>query len=299
MRFLLLRRLLATVLAAAPALAAPAALAAQGAAPAAPPATPPAGGPSSARATPPAADLARMRATAARVTIVRDRWGVAHVYGRSDADAVFGMIYAQAEDDFARVERNYINATGGSPRSDGEGGGVARPAHEALRRPREVRAQYARARWAAPLMDAWADGLNFYLATHPGCGRSCSPASSRGWRSPSPRGASGGRRRERSLRRAGAFYGPRARTDGWGAYATGGGAAPPERPRPGAPPGPPRAGPRRPGRCATRAARTASPSRRRAARPGHALLLINPHTSFYFRPEIHVVSDEGLTRTAP
>jgi acyl-homoserine-lactone acylase len=27
---------------------------------------------------------------------------------------------------------------------------------------------------------------------------------------------------------------------------------------------------------------------------GHALLLINPHTSFYFRPEIHVVSEEGL-----
>ena len=46
------------------------------------------------------------------VTIIRDQYGIAHVYGKSDADAVFGMIYAQAEDDFTRVETNYINAMG-------------------------------------------------------------------------------------------------------------------------------------------------------------------------------------------
>ncbi len=42
-----------------------------------------------------------------RVTITRDGWGIAHVHGHSDADAVHGMVYAQAEDGFPRIERNY------------------------------------------------------------------------------------------------------------------------------------------------------------------------------------------------
>src|SRR5205823_4194685 len=56
------------------------------------------------------AELARMRATAQRVTILRDKWGIPHVFGKTDAEAVFGMVFAQAEDDFNRVELNYINA---------------------------------------------------------------------------------------------------------------------------------------------------------------------------------------------
>jgi len=58
------------------------------------------------------ANLSHLQAEAANVTIVRDDWGIAHVHGKTDADAVFGMIYAQAEDDFNRVETNYINALG-------------------------------------------------------------------------------------------------------------------------------------------------------------------------------------------
>jgi len=54
------------------------------------------------------------------VTITRDDWGIAHVHGHSDADAVFGMIYAQAEDDFNRVETNYINAMGRLAEAEGE-----------------------------------------------------------------------------------------------------------------------------------------------------------------------------------
>jgi len=57
-------------------------------------------------------DEARWEREAASVTITRDDWGIAHVRGKTDADAVFGMIYAQAEDDFNRVETNYINAMG-------------------------------------------------------------------------------------------------------------------------------------------------------------------------------------------
>ena len=65
-------------------------------------------------------DTARWQATAARVTITRDDWGIAHVHGTTDADAVFGMIYAQAEDDFNRVETNYLNALGRLAEAEGE-----------------------------------------------------------------------------------------------------------------------------------------------------------------------------------
>src|SRR5215831_12887401 len=69
---------------------------------------------------PGAADQARWKQRAAVVTIIRDDWGIAHVYGESDADTVFGAIYAQAEDDFNRVETNYINAMGRLAEAEGE-----------------------------------------------------------------------------------------------------------------------------------------------------------------------------------
>src|SRR4051812_33862352 len=69
---------------------------------------------------PSANDVARWKAEAARVTITRDDWGIAHISGASDADTVFGMIYAQCEDDFNRVETNYINAMGRLAESEGE-----------------------------------------------------------------------------------------------------------------------------------------------------------------------------------
>jgi acyl-homoserine lactone acylase PvdQ len=68
-----------------------------------------------------ATEQTRWAAEAANVRIVRDDWGIAHVYGKTDADAVFGMIYAQAEDDFNRVETNYLNAMGRLAEAEGEG----------------------------------------------------------------------------------------------------------------------------------------------------------------------------------
>src|SRR5690349_5688720 len=65
-------------------------------------------------------DLARWEQQARNVTITRDDWGIAHVHGKTDADAVFGLIYAQAEDDFNRVETNYINSIGRLAESEGE-----------------------------------------------------------------------------------------------------------------------------------------------------------------------------------
>src|SRR5262249_29957905 len=65
-------------------------------------------------------DGARWAAQAKSITIVRDDWGIAHVHGKTDADAVFGAVYAQAEDDFNRVETNFINGLGRLAEAEGE-----------------------------------------------------------------------------------------------------------------------------------------------------------------------------------
>ena len=61
---------------------------------------------------PKVSEIDRLTARAAKVEIIRDDFGVPHIYGQTDADAVFGLLYAQAEDDFKRIERNYIWAIG-------------------------------------------------------------------------------------------------------------------------------------------------------------------------------------------
>src|SRR4051794_5037691 len=65
-------------------------------------------------------DLPRLRAIAAKVTITRDDWGIAHIRGKTDAQAVFGMVYAQAEDDFNRVETNYLSNLGWTAQAEGQ-----------------------------------------------------------------------------------------------------------------------------------------------------------------------------------
>src|SRR6266536_6263472 len=66
-------------------------------------------------------NVAALEQEARNVTIIRDNWGIPHVYGKTDADAVFGVIYAQAEDDFNRVETNFINSQGRLAEAEGEG----------------------------------------------------------------------------------------------------------------------------------------------------------------------------------
>src|SRR4051795_176855 len=117
-------------------------------------------------ASPP--ELSRWKAEAGSVTITRDDWGIAHFHGKSDADAVLGMIYAQAEDDFPRIEANYLSALGRTAEADGE-----KAIWQDLRArlyvsDSELKADYLRS--PAPmraLMNAWADGLNYFLATRP------------------------------------------------------------------------------------------------------------------------------------
>jgi len=65
-------------------------------------------------------EVERWEQQAAKIEIIRDNYGVPHIYGKTDADAVFGLLYAQCEDDFNRVEQNYIWATGRLAEVEGE-----------------------------------------------------------------------------------------------------------------------------------------------------------------------------------
>ena len=113
-------------------------------------------------------NLARWSAQADRVTIVRDDWGVAHVHGPSDADAVFGMIYAQAEDDFHRIERNYLTALGRTAEADGEEAVWQDVRMRLFIDSTTLKRQFTESPpWLQALMTAWADGLNYYLQVHP------------------------------------------------------------------------------------------------------------------------------------
>src|SRR5436305_12076454 len=116
----------------------------------------------------PSPELVRWQREARDVTITRDTWGIPHIHGKSDADAVFGLVYAEAEDDFNRVETNFINAMGRLAEAEGE-----REIYRDLRMklfidPDTLRALYATSpEWLKALMNGWADGLNYYLQTHP------------------------------------------------------------------------------------------------------------------------------------
>src|SRR5437667_10289832 len=93
---------------------------------------------------------------AQRITIIRDDWGIAHVYGKTDADAVFGMVYAQAEDDFNRVETNYINAMGRLAEAEGESKIYQDLRMKIFIDPADLKKQYAASpRWLQKLMNAF------------------------------------------------------------------------------------------------------------------------------------------------
>jgi acyl-homoserine-lactone acylase len=215
-------------------------------------------------------DLQRWAQQARNVTITRDDWGIAHVYGKTDADAVFGAIYAQAQDDFNRVETNYLNAMGRLAEAEGESAVWRDLRMKLFIDPEALKTQYAASPpWLKTLMNAWADGLNFYLAQHaevkPRVIKRFYP-----WMALSfTEGSIGGDIETIDLEQLRAFYGN-------GPVAV---------------------------RSNDERERFAEPepsgSNGMAIAPSntvarYALLLINPHTSFFFRSELQMTSDEGL-----
>src|SRR5213593_4713877 len=115
-----------------------------------------------ASAAPSSSELRRWEQRAQNVSITRDDWGTAHVTGKTDADVVFGMIYAQAEDDFNRVETNYINSQGRLAEAEGEAEIYRDLRMKLFIDPADMKAQYEKSpAWLKKLMDGWAAGLNF------------------------------------------------------------------------------------------------------------------------------------------
>jgi acyl-homoserine-lactone acylase len=216
-------------------------------------------------------ELERLQARAETVTIIRDDFGVPHIYAKTDADAVFGMLYAQSEDDFNRVEQNYIWATGRLAEVEGEQAIFSDLRARLYMTVDEAKAAYASAPdWLKALCDGFADGINYYLYTHP----EVKPRLLTHFEPWMPmffsEGSIGGDIEQIPLDGIRAFYGgetsvarlqenpPEATTfvepAGSNGFAISG----------------------------------------ELTESGNAMLLINPHTSLFFRGEIHVVSDEGL-----
>nr|WP_315481949.1 penicillin acylase family protein [uncultured Undibacterium sp.] len=214
-----------------------------------------------------AKDRARWQATAKNVTISRDQWGIPHVQGKTDADAVFGLLYAQAEDDFKRIELNYINALGRLAEVEGEVEIWRDLRMKLFIQPAELKAQYAKSpAWLKQLMIAFADGLNYYLHTHPEVKPRLITHFEPWMALAFSEGSIGGDIESVNLKELEALYGdkPELLTQH----------SPVTLPEP-----------RGSNGFAIAPSRSAN---------GQAMLLINPHTSFYFRPEVQVTSEQGL-----
>ena len=206
----------------------------------------------------------RWHAHAERTEIVRDSWGVAHIYGKSDADTVFGTIYAQAEDDFRRIEHNYLTNLGRLAQAEGESAIYSDLRQRLFVDDSQLQRLYAGSPpWLKSLMTAWADGLNCFLATHPGVQPRVITHYEPWMALAFTEGSIGGDIEQIDLAKLEGFYGKHpVATLTMQSPSRGGSNG-----------------------FAIAPSRSAS---------GHALLWINPHTSFYFRSELQMVSDEGL-----
>jgi acyl-homoserine lactone acylase PvdQ len=108
------------------------------------------------------------QALARSVTIYRDTYGVPHVYAKTDAGAVFGLMYAQAEDNFWQLETDYIGLIGRRAEVDGLAGLPSDLLVRAWEVEKGAKAHYEHASpQLKTVCDAFAAGLNYYLAKHP------------------------------------------------------------------------------------------------------------------------------------
>ena len=218
-------------------------------------------------------EAARWKQEAHNVTIVRDNWGIAHVYGKTDADAVFGMVYAQAEDDFNRLETNYINAMGRLAETEGESKIYQDLRMKLFMDPQQIKSVYVQSPlWLKTLMVAFADGLNYYLFKHPDVKPRVIHHFEPWMALTFTEGSIGGDIERVDLDQLAGFYGKAHAAESTPSD---------DELKDGA------------------ETRERSGSNGMAIAPSntvdhHALLLINPHTSFYFRSELQMVSDQGL-----
>lgn len=224
------------------------------------------------QATVDSSQVSAWKRQAENVTIVRDDWGIPHIYGKTDADVVFGLMYAQAEDDFNRVETNYLNSMGRLAEAEGEAEVYRDLRMKLFIDPEEMKALYERSPdWLKRLMNGYADGLNYYLHTHPTVTPRVITRFEPWMALTFSEGSIGGDIERVSLGPLEAFYGKatKATTEGNHAAADVSRFVEPSGSN----------------------GIAIAPSNTATRRP---LLLINPHTSFFFRAEVQMVSDEGL-----
>ena len=214
----------------------------------------------------------RWKLHAKNVEIIRDDFGVPHIYGKSDADAVFGLLYAQCEDDFNRIEQNYIWAIGRLSEVQGEKALYSDLRAQLYMTPEEAKINFKESPdWLQKLCVAFADGINYYLATHP----EVKPKLLDHFEPWMPfyfsEGSIGGDIERVSTKKIKKFYDAKSESalaeiyDGmlrleYGDLQGSNGIA----------------------------------ISGKMTQSGNSMLLINPHTSFFFRGEVHVVSEEGL-----
>jgi acyl-homoserine-lactone acylase len=216
-----------------------------------------------------AAQIAQYRREAAAVTIVRDNWGIPHIYGKTDADVVFGLMYTQCEDNFKGIEQNYLYQLGRQTEADGEKSLYTDVQLQLIADTADAIKEYkASPLWFRKLMDAFADGMNYYLYKHPEVKpvvfQYFEPWYALMFTDGSVSATvTGGINLDETQH----FYGDKAEKLGV-VYK-------------------PAAEDRETGSNGFAIAPSLSAS-------GHAMLYINPHVPFYFRCEVQMVSEEGL-----
>ena len=219
-----------------------------------------------------AAEKAAYQQQAKAVTIVRDNWGIPHVYGKTDADAVFGMMYAECEDNFSAVEKNYLGYLGRMSEVEGRSQLYEDLEMRLLYDSTEAIRDYQQSPpWLKKLCIAFAAGVNYYMLMHPA-------------------------QKPLVLQRFQPWY-PFVSTDGGIASTeTGGlkisdvkalyGKTEEDRTAHAEPPVDPfKQDPLGSNGFAVGPSKTAS---------GNAILYINPHVTFYYRTEAQMQSEEGL-----
>lgn len=205
---------------------------------------------------------------AQQVKIIRDKWGIPHIYGKTDADCVFGLMYAQCEDDFKRVEMNYITMLGRTAEVKGASAIYDDLLVKMVIDSTESVKDYHRSpAWLKSLLNAFADGINFYLYTHP----EVKPALLKRFHPWYPLTYTDGsisaiQTSDLTAKDIKAFY------EGLSIDVA---------------------------KIKSKKEEDLSGSNGFAIAPslsksGNAMLYINPHVTFYFRPEVHMVSEEGL-----
>jgi acyl-homoserine-lactone acylase len=215
------------------------------------------------------AEIKRFEQQAASVTVVRDNWGVPHIYGKTDANVVFGLMYTQCEDNFKGIEQNYLYQLGRQSEVAGEKELYTDVQLQLIADTADAIKDYKTAApWFKKLMDAFADGVNYYLYKHP----EYKPAVFQHFEpwyalmftdGSVSATVTGGI----NLNETSAFYGDAPQKLG-AVYK-------------------PAIEDRETGSNGFAIAPSKSAS-------GHAMLYINPHVPFYFRSEVQLVSQEGL-----